>query len=425
MDYALYTCDIFANMWSFFWNHDLLHGSISSALDAANHVLITTNAIFVMSVSAIGCSILRCVQKVVSLSTTTLHVRILHILVCSFLLIWFKWYFFQEVLTLCLVWLRASSLAPLKASPNSIWGRWRRKSRPVAPPMRFFHPARRIFSSGAPDPNPVHGGATGGAGWARGSPRGPLSAARPTICRLHSPISSPLAPNNCTGGSFAQRRSKPSLRNTGWRKCAPRVHARRAYKFLSRRHCWASSPIRLKRIYNFWCSMLVYTPFALSFVTLRGVFMHFPELNEMPQRQFPVFCCFCVSEKLHRKYSRNWTKQKPKFLFFPKRDGVQSWDGGGPWAAHTMGWRRPAPGRATRWWGHLAHLLTPPFRLYIPLDGKTLSPDQFSTKHTVSRRRRRREIRRVQKLFPAPCRRGKSPPEAFFITMHASGVMCE
>jgi hypothetical protein len=31
----------------------------------------------------------------------------------------------------------------------------------------------------------------------------------------------------------------------------------------------------------------------------------------MPQCQFPVFCCFCVSEKLHRKYSRNWMKQRP------------------------------------------------------------------------------------------------------------------
>jgi hypothetical protein len=37
--------------------------------------------------------------------------------------------------------------------------------------------------------------------------------------------------------------------------------------------------IRLKHIYNFLCSMLVYTPFALCFVTLRGVFMHFPELT--------------------------------------------------------------------------------------------------------------------------------------------------
>jgi hypothetical protein len=35
----------------------------------------------------------------------------------------------------------------------------------------------------------------------------------------------------------------------------------------------------------------------------------------MPQCQFPVFCCFCVSEKLHRKYSRNWIKQRPKLLF--------------------------------------------------------------------------------------------------------------
>jgi hypothetical protein len=38
----------------------------------------------------------------------------------------------------------------------------------------------------------------------------------------------------------------------------------------------------------------------------------------MPQCQFPVFCYFCVSEKLHRKYFRNWTKQKPSLLLFNK-----------------------------------------------------------------------------------------------------------
>jgi hypothetical protein len=37
--------------------------------------------------------------------------------------------------------------------------------------------------------------------------------------------------------------------------------------------------IRLQRIYNFLCSMLVYAPFALCFVTLRVIFMHFPELT--------------------------------------------------------------------------------------------------------------------------------------------------
>ena len=36
----------------------------------------------------------------------------------------------------------------------------------------------------------------------------------------------------------------------------------------------------------------------------------------MPQCQFPIFCYFCVSEKLHRKYSRNWTKQKLNLLLF-------------------------------------------------------------------------------------------------------------
>jgi hypothetical protein len=46
-------------------------------------------------------------------------------------------------------------------------------------------------------------------------------------------------------------------------------------------------------------------------------------------------------------------------------------------------------------------------------------------KHIAIRRRRRPEIRRVQKLFSAPCRRGESPPEVFFIAMLASGAMRE
>jgi hypothetical protein len=88
----------------------------------------------------------------------------------------------------------------------------------------------------------------------------------------------------------------------------------------------------------------------------------------------PVFCYFCVSKKLHRKYSHNWTKQKPKFLFFPTRDRVQSRDEGELGAIHTIGWRSLAPGRAISWWGHLAYLLAPPFRLYILLSEKTLGP---------------------------------------------------
>jgi hypothetical protein len=92
----------------------------------------------------------------------------------------------------------------------------------------------------------------------------------------------------------------------------------------------------------------------------------------MPQCQFPVFYYFCVSKKLHGKYSRNWTKQKPKFLFFPTRDGVQSRDGGGPEGGHAMPWRGPPLGHARLWCGPLVHPLTSPFRLYILLNEKTL-----------------------------------------------------
>jgi hypothetical protein len=56
--------------------------------------------------------------------------------------------------------------------------------------------------------------------------------------------------------------------------------------------------------------------------------------------------------------------------------------------------------------------------------GKPKSLDQFSTKPTASRHHRRK-IGRIHKLFPTPYQRGESLPEAFFITMVASGVMCE
>jgi hypothetical protein len=144
----------------------------------------------------------------------------------------------------------------------------------------------------------------------------------------------------------------------------------------------------------------------------------------MPQCQFPVFCCFCFSEKLHRKYSQNWMKQKPNLLFFYKRHEVRRWDGEGPEARLTLGWRGLPLARDTRGWDQLIHLLTPPFRLYIPLDRKNPKDGRFSSKHTASRRYRR-EIGRIQELFPAPCRREESLSESFSTTMVASGVMCE
>jgi hypothetical protein len=89
----------------------------------------------------------------------------------------------------------------------------------------------------------------------------------------------------------------------------------------------------------------------------------------MPQCQFPVFCCFCVSEKLHRKYSQNWTKQKPEVQIFneasrepktrqsrargrPHHQGA--WPGPGPrrpvvWAPWSTSDTAPSPIKTPRW----------------------------------------------------------------------------
>jgi hypothetical protein len=69
----------------------------------------------------------------------------------------------------------------------------------------------------------------------------------------------------------------------------------------------------------------------------------------MPQCKFPVFCCFCVSEKLHKKYSRNWTKQKPNLLIFTEasRSPKRRRRGAMGWPHH--GAARPAPGPRPLW----------------------------------------------------------------------------
>jgi hypothetical protein len=92
----------------------------------------------------------------------------------------------------------------------------------------------------------------------------------------------------------------------------------------------------------------------------------------MPQCQFLVFCCFCVSEMLHRKYSQNWTKQVPELLFSRMKDEDRKRAGGGPGASLTPGWRGPAPGRAPYVGGVPGSPLTTPLRLYKASGWKTL-----------------------------------------------------
>jgi hypothetical protein len=102
----------------------------------------------------------------------------------------------------------------------------------------------------------------------------------------------------------------------------------------------------------------------------------------MPQCQFPVFCCFCVSEKLHRKYSRNWTKQKLNLPIFneasrrPKRR--QRGARGHPHhqGARPSPWLRPPMVRAPRWTSDAA---TSPIR--TPRREKPKDPINFPETH--------------------------------------------
>jgi hypothetical protein len=137
----------------------------------------------------------------------------------------------------------------------------------------------------------------------------------------------------------------------------------------------------------------------------------------MPQCQFPLFCCFCVSEKLHRKYSRNWTKQKPNVQILnkasrtPKRS--QSRARGQPLheGARPNPWQRPLWVRPP--WSTSDAAPSP---IKTPQWEKPQYPINFPETHRNPPPSSTRD-RRVQKLFSASYRRGESPPEVFFIAM--------
>jgi hypothetical protein len=63
----------------------------------------------------------------------------------------------------------------------------------------------------------------------------------------------------------------------------------------------------------------------------------------MSQCQFLVFFSICISAKLHWKYSRNWTKQKPNLLLFTEasRSAKRRWRGARGQPHHQGAWPSP------------------------------------------------------------------------------------
>src|SRR3954465_1347059 len=78
----------------------------------------------------------------------------------------------------------------------------------------------------------------------------------------------------------------------------------------------------------------------------------------------PVFCCFCISEKLYRKYSRNCMGQISSTLKSRNEDCAGKIPEGGPPGGQTLA--RHGPTRARAWGasGPTGGPPTPPLRPY-------------------------------------------------------------
>jgi hypothetical protein len=143
----------------------------------------------------------------------------------------------------------------------------------------------------------------------------------------------------------------------------------------------------------------------------------------MPQCQFPIFCYFCVSKKLHKKYSRNWTKRRPKLLFCPKEGrGPNGSRRGARGQPHHEG-ARPSP------WPR-PHVVRPPWSTPddAPSPIKSLPTENPKTidvfpRIVLQRRRHRRQISEDRSLCSGTLPGRGSAPGAISIDVVASSAV--
>jgi hypothetical protein len=106
--------------------------------------------------------------------------------------------------------------------------------------------------------------------------------------------------------------------------------------------------------------MLVYTPFALCFVTLHDIFTHFPELTyerdaTVPVPYFLLFLCFIKATQ--EIFSELDKKAEPPIFPKASRSPKMRQRGARGWPHPTAAQPRPWP--CHQGWGRLVHLLTP------------------------------------------------------------------
>jgi hypothetical protein len=145
----------------------------------------------------------------------------------------------------------------------------------------------------------------------------------------------------------------------------------------------------------------------------------------MPQCQFPIFCFFCISEKLLRNYSQNWTKQKPNIQKFTRASRE-------PKRRQNGARRRPHhQGARLRAWPRLPMVRAPwstfdaaPSPIKTPRREKPKHPITFPETHRDPPPSSTRDWEGPEALPGTLPERGM-PPEVFFIAMLASGAMSE
>jgi hypothetical protein len=131
----------------------------------------------------------------------------------------------------------------------------------------------------------------------------------------------------------------------------------------------------------------------------------------MPQCQFPIFCYFYVLEKLHRKYSRNWTKQKPNIQILneasrtPKRNRSQARG----WPHHRAA--RLAPGLRPLW-------VRPPWSTSDAAPSPIKTPDGKKPKYPINFLETHRDP-------PLSSTRDREGPEALPGTLPERGITTE
>jgi hypothetical protein len=121
----------------------------------------------------------------------------------------------------------------------------------------------------------------------------------------------------------------------------------------------------------------------------------------MPQCQFPVFCYFCVSEVIHKKYSRYWTKQVHEVLFYPEASRDPKERRRGATRAPHKGVARPSPWpshHGVRAPGPSSDIAPSPIK--TPRQKKPKNPITFPEHIAIRRRRRRPEDREGPEALP-------------------------